>query len=339
MNTEGWAGHGTLLDEVPDEPARERSEAGDPSTTDIVRLYLNDAGRHQLLDAEREADLAKRYRAGLHAREMRRTAGRLPARRRRLLEQLVRDGDDAQRRMTEANLLLVVSLSRRYAGRGLDFIELIQEGNLGLLRAVEKFDHTRGYKFSTYATWWIRQALQRGLASKARTIRVPSHVGDLYNRVRAAEIELYHVIGREPTDAELADEAGLDLQRMRDVRGAMHELVSLDRPVGEDADASMGDILADPRVTDPAQNAARRDASSQIEAVLEHLDERERIILILRFGLNGDVPHTLEEVGARIGVTRERVRQMQERALASLRHPARAGELSELLAAYEGAVA
>ncbi len=323
-----------IIDDVADD-APEHVVAADQSaalTTDLVRQYLNDAGRHDLLTKEDEADLAKRYQAGMSADQLLREFGKNITRSRKArLRRISQDGERAKERMVQANLRLVVPQARKFSGRDLDFIELIQEGNLGLLRAVEKFDHTKGYKFSTYAVWWIRQALQRGVASKGRTIRVPAHVWELYGKLRAAELRLRQQKGGDPSEAEIADEVGLTEQRVREVRDAMQELVSLDRPIGEDGDATMGDLIADVDGVDPADTALEGDALSQIDAALRELDDRERLILVLRFGLQGEEPRTLEEIGEHFGLTRERIRQMQNRALAKLRHPSRAHNLSGLL--------
>ncbi|MFU8840585.1 MAG: RNA polymerase sigma factor RpoD/SigA [Nitriliruptoraceae bacterium] len=321
-----------VIDDVADDVPEEVGDASAALTTDLVRQYLNDAGRHALLTKEDEADLAKRYQAGLSADVfLKEQAGQLTRSRKARLRQISRDGERAKERMVQANLRLVVPQARKFSGRDLDFIELIQEGNLGLLRAVEKFDHTKGYKFSTYAVWWIRQALQRGVASKGRTIRVPAHVWELYGKLRAAELRLRQQKGGDPTEDEVAEEVGLTVDRVREVRDAMQELVSLDRPIGEDGDATMGDLIADAHQLDPADTALEGDALSQIDAALKALDDRERIILVLRFGLGGQEPQTLEEIGAHFGLTRERIRQMQNRALAKLRHPSRAHNLSGLL--------
>jgi RNA polymerase sigma factor (sigma-70 family) len=321
-----------VVDDVADDAPEEVADASAALTTDLVRQYLNDAGRHALLTKEDEADLAKRYQAGMAADWLAKEhAETLTRSRRNRLRGVSRDGERAKERMVQANLRLVVPQARKFSGRDLDFIELIQEGNLGLLRAVEKFDHTKGYKFSTYAVWWIRQALQRGVASKGRTIRVPAHVWELYGKLRAAELRLRQQKGGDPSEAEIADEVGLTIERVREVRDAMQELVSLDRPIGEDGDATMGDLIADQGQVDPADTALEGDALSQIDAALNALDDRERIILVLRFGLGGQEPQTLEEIGAHFGLTRERIRQMQNRALAKLRHPSRAHNLSGLL--------
>ncbi len=326
-----------VIDDVADD-APEEVVANGALTTDLVRQYLNDAGRHELLTKEDEADLAKRYQAGLSADAMLADESRdLSPGDRVKLRRISTGGMRAKERMVQANLRLVVPQARKFSGRDLDFIELIQEGNLGLLRAVEKFDHTKGYKFSTYAVWWIRQALQRGVASKARTIRVPAHVWELYGKLRAAELRLRQQKAGDPTDAEIAAEVDLTPERVREVREAMQDLVSLDRPIGEDGDATMGDLIADADSIDPAESAQELDAISQIEAALEALDERERLILILRFGLNGEEPQTLEEIGKHFNLTRERIRQMQNRALAKLRHPSRAHNLSGLLGVLERA--
>ncbi len=322
-----------IIDDVADDtPDHVMADASAALTTDLVRQYLNDAGRHALLTKEDEADLAKRYQAGLSADELLKVeADTLTRATKTRLRSISRDGARAKERMVQANLRLVVPQARKFSGRDLDFIELIQEGNLGLLRAVEKFDHTKGYKFSTYAVWWIRQALQRGVASKGRTIRVPAHVWEMYGKLRAAELRLRQQKGGDPSEAELAEEVGLTIARVREVREAMQELVSLDRPIGEDGDASMGDLIADTSQVDPAHTALEADVYAQIERALSALDERERIILSLRFGLGGQEPETLEEIGAHFGLTRERIRQMQNRALAKLRHPSRSHSLSGLL--------
>ncbi|MEX0868953.1 MAG: sigma-70 family RNA polymerase sigma factor [Nitriliruptoraceae bacterium] len=320
-----------VIDDVADDAPEEVIDHSSALTTDLVRQYLNDAGKHALLTKEDEADLAKRYQAGLAADRFLKDRDSWTRSQKARLRSISRDGERSKERMVQANLRLVVPQARKFSGRDLDFIELIQEGNLGLLRAVEKFDHTKGYKFSTYAVWWIRQALQRGVASKGRTIRVPAHVWELYGKLRAAELRLRQQKGGDPTEAEVAEEVGLTAQRVREVRDAMQELVSLDRPIGEDGDATMGDLIADSAGIDPADTALEGDAIGQIEAALAELDDRERIILVLRFGLHGEEPMTLEEIGDHFGLTRERIRQMQNRALAKLRHPSRAHNLSGLL--------
>ena len=327
-----------VIDDVADDAPEHVAEYTGAVTTDLVRQYLNDAGRHQLLTKEDEADLAKRYQAGLAADELLKEREQQLTRAEKVrLRRISIDGERSKERMVQANLRLVVPQARKFSGRDLDFIELIQEGNLGLLRAVEKFDHTKGYKFSTYAVWWIRQALQRGVASKGRTIRVPAHVWELYGKVRAAELRLRQQKGGDPTEDELAEEVGLTVARVREVREAMQELVSLDRPIGEDGDATMGDMIADRSSVDPVSTALEGDALAQIDAALDALEERERMILQLRFGLRGEEPMTLEEIGEYFDLTRERIRQMQNRALAKLRHPSRAHSLAGLLDVLERA--
>ena len=331
MTSTSGTGDLGLLDALEDEtPHGGHDRQG--ATTDLVRLYLNDAGRHRLLDAEAEADLAKRYRAGRQAEHLLQAEPNGDTGQRARLGQVQREGARAQQALVQANLLLVVSIARRLSGRGLDFLELIQEGNLGLLRAVDKFDHTRGYKFSTYATWWIRQALQRGLASTSRTIRVPVHVAELHREVRTAELRLCQYLSRQPTEAELASEVDLSVERLREIRQAMHGTVSLDRRIGDDGEAALGDVLADDGSPDPAVLATHSDTRERLHQALASLEERHRTILTLRYGLDGQPPHTLEQIGTRIGVTRERVRQMEHRALADLRHPCQPSGLSRLFA-------
>jgi RNA polymerase sigma factor (sigma-70 family) len=291
------------------------------STADGVRHYLNAIGRVPLLTAEEEVDLAKRYQAGLVA------AGRLMmpgggAQQRAQLRRLVRDGEAAQERLVTANLRLVVSVARRYLGRGLSLLELVQEGNLGLMRGVEKFDHTKGYKFSTYATWWIRQALTRGTANKSRSVRLPVHVHELVAKIRRTEFELVQVTGRDPTDEEVAEALGLDVARLRELRLAGREVTSLDRTVGEDGDTTLGDLVLDESAPDPSEVATAGVARAELSAALALLHDRERGVIELRYGLTGDEPRTLEEIGQHYGVTRERIRQIEKKTLAKLRHPA-----------------
>ncbi|GGI09557.1 sigma-70 family RNA polymerase sigma factor [Egicoccus halophilus] len=296
------------------------------STTDGVRHYLNAIGRVALLTAEEEVDLAKRYHAGVAAATaLQRDA--LPSPRRAQLRRLVEDGARAQERLVTANLRLVVSVARRYLGRGLSLLELVQEGNLGLMRGVEKFDHTKGYKFSTYATWWIRQALTRGTANKARSVRLPVHVHELVAKVRRTEFELLQTLGREATDEEVAEDLGLSLPRLRELRLAGREITSLDRSVGEDSDATLGDLVADEDAEDPELLATAGMARREVVLALESLHERERGVLELRYGLSGDEPRTLEEIGELYGVTRERIRQIEKKTLAKLRHPSHAHRL------------
>lgn len=300
------------------------------STNDPVRQYLNAIGRTDLLTPEQEVDLAKRARAGAAARELLATGAggsEVVAR----LRRVDRDGRRAHERMIQGNLRLVVSVARRYKGRGLDLLDLVQEGNVGLMRAVEKFDHTKGYKFSTYATWWIRQALTRGLADKARTLRLPVHVHETLAKIRWTETKLEQRLGRSANEQELADELGLSIDRLREIKSAARDLVSLDTPVGEDGDATMGQLIADERAVDPEDAAAFLQMRALVHEALDSLTERERGIMQLRFGLDGRRVHTLEEVGETYDVTRERIRQIETKTLAKLRHPSRSDRLKELL--------
>jgi RNA polymerase sigma factor (sigma-70 family) len=338
MTSSTWTGDTRLLDALADDTP----SGGDPrqsASVDLVRLYLNEAGRHRLLDAEAEADLAKRYRAGREAEHLLRTTPNAAVARLARLREVERDGARAQQALVQANLLLVVSISRRYSGRGLEFLELIQEGNLGLLRAVEKFDHTRGYKFSTYATWWIRQALQRGVAAKSRTIRIPTHVDELHHKVRIAELRLHQHLLRQPTEAELATEVELTIERLRQVRQVMQDAVSLDRRIGDDGETELSEVIADDHSPDPSTVATDTDTRERLHRALAGLRERDRTILTLRYGLDGHPPLTLEQIGNRVGLTRERVRQMEHRALATLRHPSQTGGLARLLEALDHRVA
>ncbi len=305
------------------------------STADSVRQYLNEIGRTGLLTAEQEVDLAKRYQAGLHASGVLRASRGLSARQTAQLRLIVRQGQRAKDHMIQANLRLVVSVARKFRGRGVDLLALIQEGNLGLIRGVEKFDHTKGYKFSTYATWWIRQALQRGLANTGRTVRLPVHVHELMGKIRYAEFALLQVLGRDPTDAEIADELGLTVDRLREVRLAAQDVASLDKPIGEDGDATMGELVPDLRAVDPAASAATVMARREVQQALSALSDRERTVLMLRYGLMDGEEHTLEDIGSQFGLTRERIRQIEKKTLTKLRHPSRGFQLRGLLDSVE----
>ncbi len=302
------------------------------ASSDPIRQYLNEIGRTDLLTPEEEVDLAKRYSAGLSAERMlARSDLTHTARQNALLNTIARGGWQAKDHMTRANLRLVVSNARKFRGRGLDLLSLIQEGNLGLIRAVEKFDHTKGYKFSTYATWWIRQALQRGLADKARTVRLPAHVFETLGKIRFVELDLLQQLGREPTEEEVANELDLTIGRLRELRQAAQDVASLDTPVGENGDASLGELVADEDTVDPATSAASIMTRSEIAAALSALDARERAVLMWRFGMMDGEEHTLEEIGEQFGLTRERIRQIEKKTLTKLRHPARAFRLRGLL--------
>ncbi len=318
-----------VVDDLEDGTEAPPVPAENTGTTDGVRHYLNAIGRVPLLSHEEEVDLAKRYRAGLGAATE--LAERRPeSARSRALNRLVEDGARAQEQLVTANLRLVVSIARRYLGRGLSLLELIQEGNLGLMRGVEKFDHTKGYKFSTYATWWIRQALTRGTANKARSVRLPVHVHELVAKLRRVEFELLQTLGREASDDEVAGALGIDADRLTELRLAGREITSLDRSVGEEGETTIGELVRDDDAPDPERSATTELARIEVTAALDCLQERERGVLELRYGLCGQEPRTLEEIGQLYGVTRERIRQIEKKTLAKLRHPARARRLRGL---------
>jgi RNA polymerase primary sigma factor len=311
--------------------AERASEVGRrAATSDLVRIYLREIGRVPLLTAEDEVELAKAIEAGLFAEE--KLGGGFPL----LgaihgdLELLVGEGVKAKQRLIEANLRLVVSIAKRYIGRGLVFLDLIQEGNLGLIRAVEKFDYTRGYKFSTYATWWIRQAITRAIADQARTIRVPVHMVETINKLARVQRQLHQELGREATADEIAAEMGLETERVAEIQRIAQEPVSLQSPIGEE-ESDLGDFIEDADAVVPIEAAAFIMLQNQLERVLDDLADREQRIIQLRFGLTDGHPRTLEEVGREFGVTRERIRQIESKTLAKLRHPSRAQMLREYL--------
>jgi RNA polymerase primary sigma factor len=296
---------------------------------DHVQLYLREMARTALLTAEEEVDLAKRYEAGLEAERLIGEAKKLPIKRRRQLNQVDRDGKRAKERLVQANLRLVVSVAKRYQGQGLPLLDLIQEGNLGLLRAVEKFDYRRGYKFSTYATWWIRQAVGRGVADKGRTIRLPVHMMERVRRALSMQRDLAESLGREPSMEELAEELGEEVGTVEELLTYARTPTSLETPVGEDGDAELGDFIEDRNADDPLEVAAKGLARQELLDVVAGLPERERIILELRFGLLDGEARTLDDVGRYFGLTRERIRQLEARALSKLRHPSRGRALSD----------
>jgi RNA polymerase primary sigma factor len=303
------------------------------SPGDLVRIYLREIGRVPLLTAQDEVELAKAIEAGLFAEEKLNGEPDPPAARVRAddLAQLSADGTAAKQRLIEANLRLVVSIAKRYIGRGLIFLDLIQEGNLGLIRAVEKFDYTKGYKFSTYATWWIRQAITRAIADQARTIRIPVHMVETINKLARVQRQLHQDLGREATVEEIAVEMGIGVQRVAEIQRVAQEPVSLQSPIGEE-DSDLGDFIEDADAVVPIEAAAFIMLQDQLEGILETLSTREQTIIQLRFGLTDGHPRTLEEVGREFGVTRERIRQIESKTLAKLRHPSRAQMLREYLA-------
>ncbi|MGW9041969.1 RNA polymerase sigma factor [Streptomyces lydicus] len=322
-----------LLEEIPQEPVAApdpgpapRPETGGPSS-DLFRQYLREIGRIPLLTAAEEVDLARRVEAGLFAEEKLTNTPDLSSQLAYDLDQLVVLGRMAKRRLIEANLRLVVSVAKRYVGRGLTMLDLVQEGNLGLIRAVEKFDYARGYKFSTYATWWIRQAMSRALADQARTIRVPVHVVELINRVVRVQRRMLQERGYEPTPEEVAAHLDLTQERVSEVLRLAQEPVSLHAPVGEEEDVALGDLIEDGDAASPVESAAFLLLREHLDAVLSTLGERERKVVQLRYGLADGRPRTLEEIGRIFGVTRERIRQIESKTLNKLRDHAFADQL------------
>jgi len=304
------------------------------SSSDPVRMYLREIGRVPLLTGPQEVSLAKRIEAGLAAQAEIDTAVeaevRLEPGQRRELLAIARDGEEANRSLTRANLRLVVSIAKRYVGRGMLLLDLIQEGNLGLMRAVEKFDYSKGFKFSTYATWWIRQAITRAIADQARTIRIPVHMVESMNKVHRIQRQMMQELEREPTVEELADRVDMTPQRVRDILRFSLDPLSLDSPVGED-DSNLADFIEDQQAEAPADAAARRMLGTAIIEALAELNDREKQVVRLRFGLDDGRPRTLEEVGREFGVTRERIRQIEAKTLAKLRHPHRSRKLRDYL--------
>lgn len=319
--------------------SRNRKQAGDSSvallTGDPVRMYLKEIGKVSLLTAAEEIDLAMKIEAGVAATEELEKAEEegieLERRERRRLSRVEQVGLDAKQQLIEANLRLVVSIAKRYVGRGMLFLDLIQEGNLGLIRAVEKFDYTKGFKFSTYATWWIRQAITRAIADQARTIRIPVHMVETINKLVRIQRQLLQSLGREPTPEEIAEEMGLTPERVREIQKISQEPVSLETPIGEEEDSQLGDFIEDDAAIVPPDAASFSMLQEQLAKTLEGLAERERKVISLRFGLEDGHPRTLEEVGREFGVTRERIRQIESKTLAKLRHPSRSQKLKDYL--------
>ena len=298
---------------------------------DLVRVYLNGIGKTALLNAEDEVELAKRIEAGLYAAHLLETKKRLGDNRKRDLAAIVRDGEAARRHLLEANLRLVVSLAKRYTGRGMQFLDLIQEGNLGLIRAVEKFDYTKGFKFSTYATWWIRQAITRAMADQARTIRIPVHMVEVINKLARVQRQMLQDLGREPTPEELAKELDMTPEKVVEVQKYGREPISLHTPLGEDGDSEFGDLIEDSEAVVPADAVSFTLLQEQLHSVLDTLSEREAGVVSMRFGLTDGQPKTLDEIGKVYGVTRERIRQIESKTMSKLRHPSRSQVLRDYL--------
>ena len=304
-------------------------------TGDPVRMYLKEIGKVDLLTASEEVDLAMKIEAGLKATEELERAEEegveLTRRERRRLTRVEQVGLDAKDQLIEANLRLVVSIAKRYVGRGMLFLDLIQEGNLGLIRAVEKFDYTKGFKFSTYATWWIRQAITRAIADQARTIRIPVHMVETINKLVRIQRQLLQELGREPTPEEIGEQMDMTAERVREIQKINQEPVSLETPIGEEEDSQLGDFIEDHEAVRPDDAAGFSMLQEQLQMVLDGLAERERKVIELRFGLKDGHPRTLEEVGREFGVTRERIRQIESKTLAKLRHPSRSSKLKDYL--------
>ncbi|HQR27327.1 MAG TPA: RNA polymerase sigma factor [Nocardioides sp.] len=312
-----------------DEPEQQVMVAG--ATADPVKDYLKQIGKVPLLNAEMEVELAKRIEAGLFSEEKLAKGGKLSPKMAEELEWIAEDGRRAKNHLLEANLRLVVSLAKRYTGRGMLFLDLIQEGNLGLIRAVEKFDYTKGYKFSTYATWWIRQAITRAMADQARTIRIPVHMVEVINKLARVQRQMLQDLGREPTPEELAKELDMTPEKVIEVQKYGREPISLHTPLGEDGDSEFGDLIEDSEAIVPADAVSFTLLQEQLHAVLDTLSEREAGVVSMRFGLTDGQPKTLDEIGKVYGVTRERIRQIESKTMSKLRHPSRSQVLRDYL--------
>jgi len=316
-------------DDEDDAPAQQVAVAG--ATADPVKDYLKQIGKVPLLNAEQEVELAKRIEAGLFAEDKLAAADKLAPKLKRELEIIAEDGRRAKNHLLEANLRLVVSLAKRYTGRGMLFLDLIQEGNLGLIRAVEKFDYTKGYKFSTYATWWIRQAITRAMADQARTIRIPVHMVEVINKLARVQRQMLQDLGREPTPEELAKELDMTPEKVVEVQKYGREPISLHTPLGEDGDSEFGDLIEDSEAVVPADAVSFTLLQEQLHSVLDTLSEREAGVVSMRFGLTDGQPKTLDEIGKVYGVTRERIRQIESKTMSKLRHPSRSQVLRDYL--------
>jgi len=325
-----------VWDEEESEALRQaRKDAELTASADSVRAYLKQIGKVALLNAEEEVELAKRIEAGLYAAERLRKAAdandKTSPQLRRDLRWIVRDGERAKNHLLEANLRLVVSLAKRYTGRGMAFLDLIQEGNLGLIRAVEKFDYTKGYKFSTYATWWIRQAITRAMADQARTIRIPVHMVEVINKLGRIQRELLQDLGREPTPEELAKEMDITPEKVLEIQQYAREPISLDQTIGDEGDSQLGDFIEDSEAVVAVDAVSFTLLQDQLQSVLATLSEREAGVVRLRFGLTDGQPRTLDEIGQVYGVTRERIRQIESKTMSKLRHPSRSQVLRDYL--------
>lgn len=306
-----------------------RNQTNDNPSADLVRVYLNGIGKTALLSAEDEVELAQAIEVGLYAEYKLANAEKLTRAEKRDLKILAREGKKARSHLLEANLRLVVSLAKRYTGRGMPLLDLIQEGNLGLIRAMEKFDYAKGFKFSTYATWWIRQAITRGMADQSRTIRLPVHLVEQVNKLSRIKREMYQSLGREATNEELSEESGIEESKIEMLLRQSRDPVSLDMPVGTDEEAPLGDFIEDAEATDAETAVVASMRHSDIRSVIGSLEEREQDVIRLRYGLDDGVPRTLDQIGRKFGLSRERVRQIEREVMAKLREGNRADRLRE----------
>jgi RNA polymerase primary sigma factor len=319
----------SMADEDDDVPVYSTAITG--ATADPVKDYLKQIGKVPLLNAVEEVELALRIEAGLFAEDKLATKKSIPKQLERELRWVARDGQRAKSHLLGANLRLVVSLAKRYTGRGMQFLDLIQEGNLGLIRAVEKFDYTKGFKFSTYATWWIRQAITRAMADQARTIRIPVHMVEVINKLARVQRQMLQDLGREPTPEELSRELDMTPEKVVEVQKYGREPISLHTPLGEDGDSEFGDLIEDTEAVVPADAVGFTMLQKQLESLLDSLSEREAGVIRMRFGLGDGIPKTLDQIGDTFGVTRERIRQIESKTMAKLRHPSRSQSLRDYL--------
>ena len=334
--TEGTEPSLEAIEEIPEEEVVDPNAMADSfGTDDPVRMYLKEIGKVNLLTSEEEIALAQKMDAGNAAKEqleeLEKAGEEIPEETRTELNKLIKEGEKAKQELAEANLRLVVSIAKRYVGRGMQFLDLIQEGNLGLIKAVEKFDYTKGYKFSTYATWWIRQAITRAIADQARTIRIPVHMVETINKVIRVSRQLLQELGHDPTPEEIAAEMNMPVERVREILKIAQEPVSLETPIGEEEDSHLGDFIPDEDASEPAEAASFTLLKEQLVEVLSTLTPREEKVLKLRFGIEDGRTRTLEEVGKEFNVTRERIRQIEAKALRKLRHPSRSKKLKDFL--------
>lgn len=309
---------------------RRSSSSNENPSQDLVRVYLNGIGKTALLSAEEEVELSKRIEVGVYAEHLLKTGAKVTRAKKRDMKVLVQEGKAARAHLLEANLRLVVSLAKRYTGRGMPLLDLIQEGNLGLIRAMEKFDYTKGFKFSTYATWWIRQAITRGMADQSRTIRLPVHLVEQVNKISRIRRELYQQLGREATNEELAEESGIPEAKIEMLLRQSRDPVSLDMPVGTDEEAPLGDFIEDSEATDAEEAVVASLRHHDVRKVLDMLETREREVIKLRYGLDDGLPRTLDQIGRHFGLSRERVRQIEREVMAKLRE----GQMADRLRDY-----